>query len=115
MPPQASQIVERIPFPKEISTPSVPGLLRFEKAICFSIIIFALMILSSVSHRALTAKIESRDLRIAIQRTESDIGRLREDLQQAQSELTTFDAPEGMGTLPIEPGDVASVTLSGLR
>jgi len=69
------------------------------------------MTLSVISLQSLTARIQSRDSRIAIQQTQNDIGQLREELQQARTSLETFDAPEGAGTLPIEPEDVVVLTL----
>jgi len=92
-----------------------PGLLsrlfQFEKAISFSVIIFALLILGALSHSAVSSRIEARDARIRIQELGNEIGMLRDDLQQAQASLLSFDSHEGIGTMPIEPGDVVTVVL----
>ncbi len=99
-----------------VRAPSLPrikvsSILRFERTICFAIIVFALLTLSSVSHQVLMKNVQASDTRASIRRVEQEIGRLREQLQEARAGLETSDAPEGAYTMPIEPGDVAIVTL----
>ncbi len=117
-------IIEPQPAPRVITKPgteTAPSaeltiapltlVLKFERAISIAIIVFALMTLSSISLQSLTARIQARDSRLAIQTTRTETGQLREELQQARSDLETYDAPEAAGTLPIEPADVAILTL----
>ena len=106
----AAEEVVRTPAPA-LPRIKVSSILRFERTICFAIIVFALLTLSSVSHQILMKNIESGEKRAAIRQVEREIGLLRERLQEARAGLETFDAPEGMYTMPIEPGDVAVVTL----
>ena len=117
----AGATVQTPPSRKESTTPRVAILpplalvLKFERAISLAIIVFGLMILASLSHRALTARIDSGNYRLEIQQLTEEVGLLRADLQQARSNLERSDAPEGYMTMPIEPGDVTTVILPSTR
>ncbi len=97
---------------KGITIVPLGAVIKFERAISIAIIVFALMTLSMISYHSLMSRIEARDTRTNIQNIQGGIGRMRQDLQDAKSSLETFDAPEGLGTLPIDPGDVAIVTIT---
>jgi len=110
-PPQIARETIAVPRTRVPSVLRLTGLLRFERTIWFAMIVFLLMTLSAVSHQALMRKIEAQDSRARIQELGKEIGQFREELQEARAGLETFDAPEGFRTMPIEPGDVAAVTL----
>jgi hypothetical protein len=110
-PPQIAQETVAAPRTRVPSVPRLTALLRFERTIWFAILVFLLMTLSAVSHQSLMRKIEAQDSRARIQELGKEIGQLREELQEARAGLETSDAPEGFRTIPIEPGDVATVTL----
>lgn len=117
----SGSIVHTPPLAKEVTAPRISFLpplaliFKFERAISLAIIIFALMTLATFAHQGLTAKINARDLRVAIQETDNGIGIIRADLQQARMNLERSDAPEGYRTLPIEPGDVTTIVLPSGR
>jgi cell division protein FtsL len=95
---------------------TIAPILRFERVISFAIIVFALMTLSSVSLQSLLSNIDARESRITIQEVRTEIGNLREELQQARAGLENSNAPESVGTLPLDPGDVITVKLPpGIR
>ena len=95
--------------------PPLAIILKFERAITLAIIVFGLMTLASLSHQALTAKIDARDYQMEIQQVNEEVGLLRTELQQARASLERSDAPEGFRTMPIEPGDVTTVILPSTR
>jgi hypothetical protein len=102
-------------LPRQVPLPHPGYILRFERAICFAMIVFALMSLSVVSHQALVNNIQARDARLSIQEARRDLSLMREELQRARENLETFSAPEGAHTMPVEPGDVATVMLPPAR
>jgi len=102
-------------LPRQVPLPHPGYILRFERAICFAMIVFTLMSLSVASHQALVSNINARDARMAIQQVHRDISRMREELQGARADLETFSAPEGARTMPVEPGDVATVMMPTAR
>jgi hypothetical protein len=102
---------ERIADHAKAATIIVSILRRLEMAMSLVMITVFLILVSSVSLQALTAQIDARDTRIDIQNTTNDIGLLREELQEARASLETFDATEGMMTIPVEPGDVPIIEL----
>jgi len=97
--------------PIEIGIAPLPILMRYERGISIALIVLGLMTLSCISLQSLKLRIQARDTRVSIQNSHGEIGRLREDLQQAYKDLEALDALEGVGTLPIDPGDVPKVTL----
>ncbi len=107
-PVRSKEIVLR---PIEIGIAPLPILLRYERGISIALIVLGLMTLSCISLQSLKLRIHARDTRVSIQNTQGEIGRLREELQEAYKNLDALDALEGIGTLPIDPGDVPKVTL----
>jgi len=91
--------------------PNITSVLGFERAISIALIVFGLMTLSMVSYHSLMAKFDTREARTSIQQTRADTGRYREEIQAIQGELEKMAASEQLITFPIDPSDVAMVTL----
>jgi len=102
---------DTIPDTAVFSKPRYVSLFRFERAISFAIIVFALMTLSMIALQSLVAQMDAREARIAIQDVRSEIGDIRESLQQARAGLAVFDVPESVGTMPLEPEEVITLIL----
>jgi len=106
------EIERKAPERREsILFPNITSALRFERAISIAIIVFGLMTLSIVSYHTLSSKFDARELRMTMQETRGEIGRYREEIQAAKGELGILANSDELLTLPINPADVAIVTL----
>ncbi len=99
---------------------SLPGslfgfLLRNELLISIVAIIAFAIGSSIAAGSALSARTQVRDTRIAVQRLENEIGFLEKELENEKNSLEESDTPESHGTLPIEAGDVVTVTLPPIQ
>ena len=99
------------PARESILFPDLTPALRFERAISIALIVFGLMSLSMISYHSLSAKFDARETRLSIEQTRGEIGRYREEIQAVKSELGMLTASDTTLTLPIDPSDVAIVTL----
>jgi len=108
------EVVRKAPEQRESILSPIPNItsaLKFERAISIAIIVFGLMTISMISYHTLSSKFDARELRMTMQEARGEIGRYREEIQAAKGELGIIANSGDLLTLPIDPADVATVTL----
>lgn len=119
--PPAETVAPRVIRKKsQAAVRSLPGslfgfLVRNELPISIVAIIAFAIGASIAAGSALSARTQVRDTRIAVQRLENEIGFLEKELENEKNSLEESDTPESHGTLPIEAGDVVTVTLPPIQ
>ncbi|MFH1676214.1 MAG: hypothetical protein ABIC40_04235 [bacterium] len=129
-PTVGSRMIERAPerAARELTIPKIKinaeAFRRFERGISYALIAILVSAWSYTAHSTLIASTSAENLRLAVYSITDEIGRMKTQLQEKQTELGAIDgqdvdaeSPAGIleGTLLIEDKDVVTVKLPPSR